>query len=315
MTLDQLRTFQAIASAKSFRRAAGLLHITQPAISKQIHALETELDELLFERGRSARLTMAGTALLKHAENVSRMLAVAKEEIADLRELRSGHLSIGATHSVATYVLPDLIESYRSRYPKVKLSIESGWSPEIAGRLLSYDLDLGLVLIVSPEMQGSEMQGLPQLAFIPLTVMDLAFVTSPGNPLAKKRSVTWDDLTQASWILNQDGCQFRAYIERRLKERGHIMKVEVEIIGFELQKKLTQLGLGISLLPKSFARKEIQQGSLKTLNVKGTKLQGYSCLVFRKDKYIHGAMKGFFKLLQETYNPPKNGLRKYLDPA
>jgi DNA-binding transcriptional LysR family regulator len=310
MTFDQLRTFQTVATTKSFRRAAELLHITQPAISKQILSLETELDERLFERGRSAQLTLAGTALLRHVEKLSRMLSAAKEEIADLRELRSGHLSIGATHSIATYVLPDLIESYKERHPKVNLTIESGWSPDITRRLLTYDLDLGLVLIVTPQMEG-----FPQLTFIPLSVIDLVFVTSPGNPLTKKKNVTWDDLKAASWILNQDGCQFRAYIQKRLKDRGQTMKVEVEIIGFELQKKLTQLGLGISLLPKRFVSKEIHQGTLRVLNVQGTKLQGYSCLVFRKDKYIHGAMKSFLKLLEETFNPPKNGLRKYLEAS
>jgi DNA-binding transcriptional LysR family regulator len=130
--------------------------------------------------------------------------------------------------------------------------------------------------------------------------------------LARKHDVTWADLKDAPWILNQEGCQFRAYVERKFKDRGWSMKVDVEIIGFELQKKLTQLGLGISLLPENFAIKEIQQGSLKTLNVKGPKLQGYSCLVFRTDKYVHGAMKGFLELLQESFNPPKNGLGKYL---
>src|SRR5215471_5319205 len=98
MTLDQLRTFRAVASVKSFRGAAEVLHITQPAVSKQIQALEAELNERLFERGKSAQLTSAGAALLKHAEHLSRILTVAKEEIADLRELRAGHLSIGAAH-------------------------------------------------------------------------------------------------------------------------------------------------------------------------------------------------------------------------
>jgi DNA-binding transcriptional LysR family regulator len=257
MTLDQLRTFQTLAAAKSFGRAAELLHLTQPAVSKQIRGLEDELDERLFERGRTARLTVAGAALLKHVENLSRMLTAAKEEIADLKELRSGHLSIGATHSLATYVLPDLIERYRARFPRVNLSIESGWSPEITRRLITYDLDFALVLIVSPEMQG-----LPQLKFIPLSAVDLVFVTAAGDPLAKKKNVTWDDLKEASWILNQEGCQFRAYVEKRLKDLGQSKKVEVEIIGFELQKRLTQLGLGISLLPRTFVRKEIRQGSL-----------------------------------------------------
>jgi LysR family transcriptional regulator, transcriptional activator of the cysJI operon len=307
MTFDQLQTFRTVAAVKSFGRAADLLHITQPAISKQIRALETELDERLFERGRSAQLTVAGMALLRHVEGLSRMLTAARQEIADLKELRGGHLSIGATHSIATYVLPDLIESYRTKYPKVNLSIESGWSAAITRRLMTYDLDLGLVLIVAPEMKG-----LPQLTFIPLASMDLVFVTSSTNPLAKRDIVTWDDLKRAPWILNQEGCQFRAYIEQRLKERGETMKVEVEIIGFELQKRLTQLGLGISLLPKSFVTTEFQQGSLKALNIKGTKLHGYSCLVFRKDKYIHGAMKGFLRLLQEIFHPAKNGLRKYI---
>jgi DNA-binding transcriptional LysR family regulator len=310
MTFDQLRTFQTVAAVRSFRRAADLLHITQPAISKQIQALEVELEERLFERGRSTRLTLAGTALLKHAEKLSRMLTAAREEIADLKELRGGHLSIGATHSIAAYVLPGLIESYRAKYSKVSLSIESGWSPEITRRVAAYDLDLGLIALVSKRMDG-----FPELTFVPLATWDLVFVTSRNHPLAKKRDISWDDLKDASWILNEEGCQFRGYIEKKLKERGRIMKVEVEIIGFELQKRLTELGLGVSLLPKNFVIKELRGGSLKTLNVKGAKLQAYSCLVFRKDKYIHGAMKAFVALLQETFSPAKDVLKRHLAPA
>jgi DNA-binding transcriptional LysR family regulator len=306
MTLDQLRTFQAVATAKSFSNAADLLHITQPAISKQIRALEAELDERLFERGRSAQLTSAGTALLKHVERLSRIVTAAKEEIADLRELRGGHLSIGAAHSIATYVLPNLIETYRASYPKVNLSIESGWSLEIASRLLSHDLDFGLLVFVSPHVAG-----FPQLKFVPLATTDLVFVASPNDPLTKKKKITWDDLKEASWILNQEGCVYRGYIESRLKERGQAFNVEVEVIGLELQKKLTQLGLGVSLLPKNFVTTELRQGTLKTLNTKEAMIQGYSCLVFRRDKYIHGAMKAFLKLLQETFKPARNTLPGY----
>ena len=308
MKFDQLQTFQTVAAAKSFRRAAELLHLTQPAVSKQIQALEAELDERLFERGRNSRLTLAGTALLKHVENLSRMLSAAKEEITDLKELRSGRLSIGAPHSIAAYVLPGLIESYRARYPKVDLSIEAGWSPDITRRLVTYDLDLGLIVTVTPKLDG-----FPELTFVPLETTELVFVVSANHPLTKKREITWNDLKEASWVLSPEGCQFRGYIEKRLKEQGKSMKVEVQVIGFELQKKLTQLGLGVSLLPKNFAIKEIQQRSLKPLNVKGSKLHGYSCLVFRKDKYFHGAMKSFLTLLQEKYGPAKEGLREYLE--
>ena len=90
------------------------------------------------------------------------------------------------------------------------------------------------------------------------------------------------------------------------------MNVVVEVMGLELQKKLTELGLGVSVLPRNLVTAELRHGSLKALNVEGTRLQIYSCLVFRKDKYIHGAMKGFLRLLQETFRPAREDLARYL---
>ena len=309
MTLDQLRTFQTVAAAKSFRRAAELLHLTQPAISKQIQALEAELDQRLFERGRNSKLTEAGTTLLKHVSDVSRILKAAKEEIADLREFRGGHLAIGAAHSIATYVLPNLIDTYRAKYPKVNLSIEAGWSLEIIRRLAAYELDVGLLVLVDPKLEG-----FPQLTFTPLTTTDLVFVTSANDPLTKRKKITWDDLAEARWILNQEGCQYRSYIKRRFEERGQPMRIEVEVIGLELQKQLSQLGLGVALLPRPFVTTEIQRGSLKKLNIIGTKIQTHSCLVFRSDKYINGPMKSFLKLLENSFAPAMKDLRKYFEP-
>src|SRR5262249_51601407 len=246
MTLDQLRTFRAVATARSFRGAAEVLHITEPAVSKQIQALEAELNERLFERGRSAQLTSAGAALLKHAEHLSRILTVAKEEIADLRELRAGHLSIGAAHSVATSVLPGLIEAYRARYPEVKLSLNSAWSGEITGRVVTYDLDLGLIRLRAPKQQGFQ-----HLTLMPFATNDLVFVASPKDRLAGKKRLTWADLQEAPWILNHDGCVYRSHIESRLKERGQGLKIVVEVMGLELQKKLTELPLPVSVFPPS----------------------------------------------------------------
>jgi DNA-binding transcriptional LysR family regulator len=90
------------------------------------------------------------------------------------------------------------------------------------------------------------------------------------------------------------------------------LKVVVEVMGMELQKKLTELGLGISVLPRNLVTAELRQGSLKALNIEGAALQIHSCLVFRKDKYVHGAMKGFLGLLQETFRPAREGLARYL---
>lgn len=310
MNLDQLLTFRAVARIKSFRQAADTLHLTQPAVSKQVRALETELDERLFERGRAIRLTQAGELLLKYAEQINQLTQAAREEVSDLRGLGRGRLGIGASHSIATYVLPRLLETYRTRYPQVTLSVEAGWTPEITRHVASGDLDLGLVIFVTPKPNDS----LP-LTCVSLATTDILFVASPSSPVVKRREVPIGELGRVPWILNQEGCLYRAYLDELCRERHLTMNVAVEVIGLEVQKRLAQLGLGAALLPKPFVTKELREGTLKSFKVKGVKLRGFSCLVYRKDKYVHGAMKAFLSLLQETYDPAKSTLRKAMLPS
>lgn len=184
MTLDQLLTFRTVCLARSFRAAAEKLHLTQPAVSKQIRSLEIELGERLFERGRTALLTEAGGTLLKYAEHLSEIVKNARNEIADLKELRRGHLSIGASHTIASHLLPDLVENYRLKYPRVTLSVETGWSPEILNRVVSHDLDLGLVVLVTPKPDDNR-----QLACSAFDTAGTVFVTSTTEPLVKKHNL------------------------------------------------------------------------------------------------------------------------------
>ena len=300
MTLDQLTTLQTVSTAKSFRRAAELLHITKPAVSKQISSLEAELGERLFERGRTASPTAAGKMLLKHAEHLSQILQTARYEIADLKELRRGNLSIGASHTIATEIVPRLVEKYRAAYPQVSLFIEADWSPQILSRVTSHDLDLGVVVLIAPKLNA-----MPHLTCIPLADTEVVLVASPKDPVAKKRQLTFEEFRAVPLILTRDGCLYRQYLESRFAEKGWEMNIAVEAIGIELQKRLTQLGLGVSLLSKPLVAKELREKSLATFTVKGLHLRSYSCLVYRRDKYIHGAMKGFLSLLQETFGPRK----------
>jgi DNA-binding transcriptional LysR family regulator len=296
MTLDQLVTFRTVSIMKSFGRAAEALHITQPAVSKQIRTLEIELGERLFERGRTAILTQAGSTLLKYAEHLSQIVKTAKNEISDLKELRRGHLSIGASHTIATVLLPDLVETYRLRYPQVTLSVETGWAPEVLSRVVSRDLDLGLAVLITPKPKD-----IPELACTPLDITETVFVASSKDPRVKKKQLTFEEFRKLPLILNHDGCLYRRYLESRFAEQGVAMNIAVEVIGFELEKKLTQLGLGVSLLSKLLVTKELKEKSLKAFTVEGFQLHSYSCLVYRRDKYIHGTMREFLKVVQKVF--------------
>lgn len=296
MNLDQLVTFRTVARMGSFRRAAEALHLTQPAVSKQIRALEVELGERLLERGRTVRLTVAGEVLLKYAERVSQLVQAAREEIADLREERRGRLSLGAGHSIAIHLLPRLLEVYSARYPQVTLTVESGWSPEIMRRVVTRDLDLGLVVLVTPGPDPPS-----ELILTPFDASEVVFVAPASGPFVKRRRFTIDDLRDVPWVLNPDGCQYRGYLERRFAERGLTLHLAVEVTGMEVQKRLVQLGLGVTLLPKPLVAQELKAGTLKTLKVEGAKLRSLTCLVYRREKYIHGAMQGFLELLREVF--------------
>lgn len=295
MTLDQLVTLQTISTVKSFRRAAQSLHLSQPAVSKQIRALERELGERLFERGRTAQLTLAGATLLKHAERLSQIVRIARDEIADLKELRTGHLAIGASYTIASHLLPGLIEAYKLKHPQVALTVETGWSPEVLSRVGSHDLDVGMVVLTSPKPNDDS-----QLACFALDTAETVFVASPKDPRIKSE-LTFDEFAKLPLILNHEGCLYRRYLAGRFAERGVPMNVAVETIGFELEKKLTQLGLGVSLLSRLLVVKELKEKSLRTFKVKGVHLRSYSCVVYRRDKYLHGALREFLKLLQKFF--------------
>ncbi len=202
MNLDQLVTFRTVARMGSFRRAAEVLHLTQPAVSKQIRALELELGERLLERGRTVRLTHAGEVLLNYAERVSQMVQDAREEIGDLQELGRGRLSLGVSQSIAIHLLLPSSKSIRR------------------GTL--------------------------------------------GSP-SRRRRLSIDDLRDVPWVLNPDGCQYRGYLERRFAERGLTMNVAVEVTGMEVLKKLVQLGLGVTLLPKPLVAQEVKRGPSRPL--------------------------------------------------
>jgi DNA-binding transcriptional LysR family regulator len=294
MNLDQLVTFRTVARMGSFRRAAEALHLTQPAVSKQIQALEIELGERLLERGRTARLTPAGEVLLKYAERVPQLVQTAREEISDLRGLGRGHLSLGAAQSIGIHLLPRLLEAYRARYPRVTLTVEAGVALGIMRRVMARDLDLGLVVLTSP---GPDPPA--ELTCVPLGVSDLVFVAPASEPSMRRRRLTINELGDLSWILSPAGCQYRGYVERRFAERGLQMNVAVEVTGLEVQRRLVQLGLGVTLLPKPLVAHDLKVGTLKAFTVEGTKVRSLSCLLYRRDKYIHGAMQGFLAVLQE----------------
>ena len=148
MSEFRLRVFQAVARHLSFTKAAQELFITQPAVTKHIHELERQYEQRLLERrGNRVVLTDAGRVLLAHADEVSASHQLLTEQLHALRDPdeAAGRLRLGASTTLAQYVLPPLLPAFQQRYPRVQLSLLNANSERIAEALLRGELDLGFV--------------------------------------------------------------------------------------------------------------------------------------------------------------------------
>ena len=189
--LHSLRVFLAVATEKSFSRAAERMERTQPAISLTVQRLETELGEKLIDRsGKDLLLTDAGQIVLEFARRFANLEQELDNALAELRDNYSGRLIIGANESTALYLLQH-IERYRDLYPKVKVQVRRALSSKIPASLIDGELELGLI---SFDPQDD------RLISTVIYTDHLAFVVSPEHRLADRESVKITDLGSETFI-------------------------------------------------------------------------------------------------------------------
>ncbi|HEV2641348.1 MAG TPA: LysR substrate-binding domain-containing protein, partial [Candidatus Elarobacter sp.] len=186
MNLHHLRVFAAVAEHGGFSRAAAALRLSQPAVSKTVQELEREVGLPLFDRvGRTPRLTDAGSALFARARELFGVERVAEEELRALRGLERGSLRVGASTTVATYLLPPLIARFHSAHPGVRLAMTSANTRAIVRQLLERRVDVALVEgPVSHE----------RLDVIAWREDELVVIVPPDHPLLARRRVEARDL-------------------------------------------------------------------------------------------------------------------------
>lgn len=294
MELRQLETFLCVARRRSFTRAAEELHLTQPAVTRQIAALEAELKTPLFDRlGKSVPLTAAGEMLLRYAGQILRLAADAQEAVAEVGLGASGRLAVGASTTLATYVLPGVLTRFRAAHPGVDVTIRTGVSAHITGLVLSGGVDLGLVTN----------EGLTDtvLSLEPLGEYETVLVTPPGHPLTQHDTVTALALVGQPLLLMEPGTNLRHYVDQLFASTGVVLTPTMELDSVETIKRMVEVGLGISLLPRVAVETEVAAGTLVARSlVEAEKFQRSMALAWRPDKFRTAAMEAFIALLRSA---------------
>ncbi|MFH9979032.1 LysR family transcriptional regulator [Streptomyces sp. NPDC017179] len=250
MQFQQLQYFVAVAETRHFTRAADLVHVAQPSLSQQIKALERELGADLFLRARgNITLTDAGEALLPLARRILADADTARHEVQELVQLRRGRVRLGATPSLCTGLLPDVLRAFHDRYPGIRLLVEEGGSHDLVRELARGALDLALVVLPLPTPS-------PALTTVELLREDLVVVSSPEAPAPGgpgRRSVGVADLEGERLVMFRHGYDLRELTVAACRAEGFEPDLAVE--GGEMDAVLgfVRAGLGVAVVPRMVA--------------------------------------------------------------
>ncbi|MER5946382.1 LysR substrate-binding domain-containing protein [Streptomyces sp. NPDC001904] len=249
MQFQQLQYFVAVAETRHFTRAAELVHVAQPSLSQQIRALERELGADLFQRARgNITLTDAGEALLPLARRILADADTARHEVQELAQLRRGRVRLGATPSLCTGLLPDVLRAFHDRYPGIQLLIEEGGSLDLVRELARGALDLALVVLPLPAPA-------PALTTVELLREELVVVSSPSAPRPGRgrRSVRIADLEGERLVMFRHGYDLRELTVTACRAEGFEPDFAVE--GGEMDAVLgfVRAGLGVAVVPSMVA--------------------------------------------------------------
>lgn len=260
MDLRQLRTFVQVAEAGSFSKAALILDVAQPALSRQVRQLETELREtLLLRHGRGVALTDAGQRLLAHGRAILQQVEVARSELAAGRDEPAGQIVIGLPPSLARQWTLPLIQAFQIQMPKARCAIIEGFSMHISEWLIEGRLDLGLLYNPEPSAQVSTR---PLIEEALCLVSPLA---SGTTDTAKEDAVHFAQLSGLPLVMPQRGHTFRKLMETQAALHGVQLNVAWEVSSVGVIPDLVRAGLGHAALTAGAVR---AHGALQHLRVR-----------------------------------------------
>ncbi len=297
MLLEHLRFFHAVAENGSFTRAAAELLLTQPAVSSQIARLEEELGQKLFERrGKSVQLSRAGEILYSQSRKIFQQLREARTILEDLKNLEAGRLELGTVDVMSIYVLPRIFREFNQRFPRVEISISVDNSANICDSVQEGVLDLGFVTLPVENRNLVSFQVFTDI---------MRVIAPPTHPLAGRSRVSLEELTRTTLIIYKRNSVTRSLIEQVFAAAGLELAPDMEIDRPEAMKKLVEVGLGVSIIPEMSIRRELEEGSLVTLNTGDVRFERQLGLVCRRGQFFSPSAAAFLEIVRAALKPAR----------
>ena len=290
-TLRQLKVFEAVARQLSFSRAAEELHLTQPAVSAQVRALEQHAGLPLFEQlGKKVFLTPAGRQMLESSRAILEQVQAAEHSLATFRGVKGGRLNVSVI-SAGDYFFPKLLVAFAGRHEGIELNFGVCNREELLAQLEANATDLAIM--VRPPSQ-------PDMVAEPFAPHPYVVVANTSHPLVGKRRISMDSLLGEPFIVRERGSDTWNSMEDGFGARVDKLNVVMQIKSTETIKQAVIAGMGLSFLSAHTLSRELQARELAVLDVRGLPLMLHWYVVHRTGKRlppVAQAFKGF--LLEE----------------
>ena len=282
----KLKAFCTVAETKSFTKAAGIVHLSQPAVSLQIQSLEEFFETKLFDKtGKKVSLTPAGKILYEHATHIMGHYNDVVKEINKLTGTMKGAVEIGASTTLGNYILPQIITDFKRAHPKIKLKLRIGNTERIEDLMHSGFVDFGIVEGLTSRSNTKTEKVISD---------KLTLIVHPKHPLTRKRAVSVLELTREPFILREQGSGTRQHIEEFLNQHGlNVSDLHISLImgSTESIKAAVEAGNGIAILSPWAVRKEVEDGRLKSIKLREGDIPRDLTLIYPKKHRLTHADK------------------------
>ena len=291
MEIRNLMTFVQVAEQNSFTKAAQSLDYAQSTVSFQIKQLETELGCLLFERiNHTLTLTDKGRELLEYAQKVTKLTDEFRQNVQQ-RSTVQGSVHILTPDSICESLLLKHYGDFSSRYPEIRLRFSTADTEDMFRLLDRNEADAMLTLdshayqkdyIIAQEKRVST-----------------HFVVGANSPLAKRNSMTLEELVTQPFILTEQSMGYRGVLDKQLAKRSLSIQPVLEIGRTDIITKLLEQGTAVSFLPDLVTRSKVEEGILAYLNVPEITLDIWQQLIYHRNKWISQALDAFLRYVAE----------------
>nr|YP_874437.1 LysR transcriptional regulator [Phaeodactylum tricornutum]A0T0G2.1 RecName: Full=Probable RuBisCO transcriptional regulator [Phaeodactylum tricornutum CCAP 1055/1]ABK20660.1 lysR transcriptional regulator [Phaeodactylum tricornutum]QHR85614.1 lysR transcriptional regulator [Phaeodactylum tricornutum] len=303
-TLQQLRILKAVATEKNFTKAAELLYLSQPSLSKQIKTLEKNLDILLVNReNNKISLTENGKIFLQYSERILALCEESCRALIDLKNGERGSLTVGASQTIGTYLMPRVLALFAQNYPQIDLKVQVNSTRIVAKNILNREIDIA---VVGGEIPLDLKKNLTVEKFVE---DEFSLIIPKSHPFANKKIVTKEDLYHLNFISLNSNSTIRKFIDNILIQNQidtKQLKIIMQLNSIEAIKTAVSLGQGAAFVSSAAIEKEIELKTIEILKIENIRITRTLSIISNSESYKSKAFEFFSNELKKLKNEIEN---------